>query len=136
MDRQQLLVEEYKIAQTTINHYERLIWTIGSILNASVMVMAGLAIKENKGDGFWVVVLISIILSSVWFSFECRYRDVNKQKFRRLWELEDELGFKQNRYVKEADDEKLTITAHHLISALCIGLPTLLFIYWIQLLFK
>jgi hypothetical protein len=43
MSEQEILLEEYKIAQESISHYESLIWNIGSIFNAISVGVLGLA---------------------------------------------------------------------------------------------
>jgi hypothetical protein len=132
MDEQSLLVEEYKVTQSVINHYERLIWSIGSILNASVMIFAGLSIRQNGGRGFWVVVLLSAFVSFVWYKFVCRYRNINMNKFRRLWEIEETLVFKQNLSVKQHDNAHACLRGHALIIIICIGIPVSLLFYWLM----
>ena len=131
MNTDEVLIEEYKLTQTVINHYERLIWYIGSILNGSVMVLAGLAMKESRGKGFLVVVGMSAFASFAWYQLECRFRSINMQKFRRLWEIEGTLGFKQNVYVKDHDQQKKYISGHMIITSICVAIPSFLLAYWL-----
>ncbi len=47
MAKKEYLIEEYKVTQEVVSHYERLVWFIGSILNASVLGFTAFMIKEK-----------------------------------------------------------------------------------------
>ncbi len=75
---------------------------------------------------------MSAAFSFIWYLFECRQRDINLQKLKRLHELETELGFKQSLYVVEYDKKKNPFwTSHRLISFACILVPIILALAWL-----
>lgn len=128
------LIEEYKMTQQFIMHYEKMIWYIGSILNASILALAGLILSRPNGDYFLFVVLISIVISFVWYKFECRYRSINRLKYSRMHRIENELGFSQSLDVKRMDEENNRLfKGHTLITILCFSIPALLFLIWLNL---
>jgi len=130
--RDDFLIEEYKLTQQFVMHYERLIWQIGSVVNASVIVMAGLLIREADAKYFWISIPVSSLFSFIWFIFAYRYRQVNLQKLRRMRELEDLFGFKQSIYVSQADrNRRLKINGHFLSIFICITTPISLLLIWI-----
>lgn len=133
MEKEELLIEEYKLAQQFIIHYEKLIWYIGSILNSSIVVLTGFLVKESNYSHFWVVILLSLLFSFIWYRFECRHRQINLQKLRRMHEIENELGFKQSLYVVDFDKtNRPFFTSHRLITMTCILIPIVLLLIWIS----
>jgi len=138
MSEQEILLEEYKVTQESISHYERLTWNIGSIFNAIVVGILGLTAKIDKPNSLIVPIIVSVWFLGLWYLFETRYRQINISKFRRLWEIEEKLGMRQNIYVRD-DDQKRRFKprGHILITFVCIGFPTtLIILYLILLTFK
>ena len=133
------LIEEYKIAQKRINHFERLIWQIGSILNGSISIMLGFLIKaETKQLKYWLIVtLVSTVYSWLWFLFEYRYRDINLILFERMKEIEKELNLKLHTKITEHDKKSkqciLNIRAHFLIKITAIVIPLILWLFLLYL---
>ena len=124
MDKIDLYVIEYKATQEFVMHYERLIWYIGSILNASVVVLAGLVFTNGENPHFLIVWLVSVIVSFIWYRIECRFRIFNTLKLGRLHELEEVLKFRQSLYIRDYDlKEKPRLKGHRLISLACILMP-------------
>jgi len=132
MTEKELLVEEYKLIQERINHFESLIWRIGSILNGSVIILVGLVLGENNSRRFLLVIVASVLFSTLWYLFENRYRRLSLILFKRLHKIERELGFKQHVTI-DADDKsrKFHIDAHNLILGTAFIFPFILFVYWL-----
>ena len=127
MSEEEILVEEYKATQEAISHYERLIWTIGSIFNAIVVGVLGLTADLSQPNSLVVPIIVSIWFHGLWYLFEVRYRQINISKFRRLWEIEQKLGMRQNLTVREDDlKRRFKPRGHLLITCACVGFPTTL----------
>jgi hypothetical protein len=136
MAEEQILLEEYKITQETISHYESLIWSIGSIFNAIVVAVLGLTADLDNPDSLIVPIIVSIWFHGLWFLFETRYRQINISKFSRLWEIEEKLGMRQNIVVYEDDKERrFKPRGHLLITLACVGFPTTLIVLYLFLVF-
>jgi hypothetical protein len=131
MSIQEILLEEYKVTQESISHYERMIWNIGSIFNAIVIGILGLSVDIQQPNTLIIPIIVSIWFHGLWFLFETRYRQVNLSKFRRLWKIEQELGMQHNLVVREDDKKrKFKPRAHLLITFACLGFPaTLIALY-------
>lgn len=127
-----MCLEEYKATNEAIYHNERLMWQIGSILNAVVAVMIGQMISKGVFDNLWLVMIISYIFSVFWYLFATHYRMINREKFKRIHELEEILNFRQNLLVKELHEKMVNrIRLHHLIIGISFVLPVFLSICWI-----
>ena len=125
-------LEEYKLAQDRVNHFERLIWQIGSILNGTVVILFGLALRIDNQRFVPFVILISILFSVLWYLFEIRYRQINLVIFRRLIELEKLLNFRIHSRIREEDkSRKLKIKGHYLIAGTAFGVPFIILSYYI-----
>jgi hypothetical protein len=132
MEQDEYLIEEYKCTQQFIIHCEKLTWNMGSILNASVIVLAGLVINALGPGYLWFAILVSAAFSFVWYRFEYRQHEISLQKFKRLHELERKLGFKQSLNVLEYDRlQNIYWTSHKLASFACISVPAILTLAWI-----
>jgi hypothetical protein len=128
------LLTEYKAAQDSISHYEKMIWTIGSISNALMVALIGTFVKPDNPATILVAFVVSVILYSLWWLFEFRYRQINISKFRRLWEIEKELNM--NHHLKVKSDDKLRKfkpRADILITSICIFVPLSFLIYYLYL---
>jgi hypothetical protein len=132
---EKILIEEYKVTQEAISHYESMIWTIGSIFTAIVVGILGLVGDINNPSSLIIPIIVSIWFYVLWLLFEVRYRQINLSKFRRLWEIEKMIGMKQNLNVHN-DDKKRRFKprGHLLIISACVGFPTTLIILFIVLL--
>jgi len=131
MEKYKIFLEEYKLTEKFVIHYEKLIWYIGSILNGSVLVLSGLVFKEGNIKNFGGIIILSIFISFLWYRFECRYRKINLLKLNRMQEIERMFGFRQSLIIKEYDEKaKPFFTAHRLIIMTCIIVPLSLFMIW------
>jgi len=131
---EEVLLVEYKAAQDSINHYEKLIWTIGSISNALVIALITTFIDPKVPATVLLSFVASVILHGLWWMFEFRYRQINISKFRRLWEIEAELGMNHHLKVKSDDiTRKFKPRADKLITVICIFFPSSLLCYYIYL---
>lgn len=134
MSKEEILLKEYKATQESIFHYERLIWVIGSAFNAIVIGFLGLTGKIEQPNSLIIPIIVSIWFNTIWFLFEVRYRQINIVKFHRLWEIEEELGMRQNLMVRGTDQKrKCKPRGHLLVTSTCIGFPTMLIIIYLIL---
>jgi len=130
----EILLTEYKAAQDSISHYEKIIWTIGLISNALMVALIGTFVKPYDPSTILIAFIVSVILYSLWWLFEYRYRQINISKFKRLWEIEEELAMDHHLKVKRDDQlRKFKPRADVLISFICIIVPLSFLIYYIYL---
>ncbi len=130
MEKISLPIDEYKATQEFVIHYERLIWYIGSILNAGVFVLAGLVFNDGEILHFIIVWIVSVIVSFIWYQIACRFRDINVQKLVRLHDLEGVLGFRQSLDVRDYDENNQeNLTAHDLTIITSILIPVAIFLF-------
>jgi hypothetical protein len=139
MEEEQKLVEEFRLAQERVNHFERLIWQIGGILNASILILVGLTFRSDAERLLPLVIMGSILFSILSYLFERRYRQLNMIFFGRMHEIERKLGFRLHTMIDRKDREwkkekRIYARAHYLIVGIGVTLPLLLFVYWIYLL--
>jgi hypothetical protein len=115
MDNKEIILEEYKATQESISHYETMIWNIGSIFTVIIVGILSLTIKLDQPDSLIIPIIVAIWFYGLWILFEVRYRQINLSKFRRLWDIENQLGMMQNLYVKEDDLKRKFIPRGHLL---------------------
>jgi hypothetical protein len=134
MNKNEIALEEIKLAQERILHNETLIWSIGSILNSSIFILFGISIN-NVNKFFPFIIAASILVSLLWILFEIRYRNINNVFYKRIQILEKELGMHLHSQLDESDkNKKVIINAHKLIIWMATSIPTILIIYCISLL--
>ena len=134
MKSEQVQLEEYRATQEAIIHFERLIWSVGATINAMVAATLGLTARVDQPNSLIVPLIVSGWLYALWYLFELRYRSINVVKYRRLWQIEQELGMRQHLDVRDEDlKRKPRLRGHFLITLICLGFPTTLLALYIVL---
>jgi len=130
----QYLLTEYQAAQEMACHYDKMNWTIGTILIAATFAMVGLV-----GDKFHMypsLAGLSFVSLGIWRLYYERHKKIQDVKWERLQEIEKILGLRQHIAVREADKNGMArglIRGNACATYLTIAIPaTLLVIWWVS----
>lgn len=99
--RQEVLLAEYKAAQASAEHHDRLVWTTSSIVWGGSLAGMGIILKNPTTD-LWgaiskiLLCFLGIIL--ILFVWDCQgeFRYARNQKYGRCKEIEKILGMKHH----------------------------------------
>jgi hypothetical protein len=100
--RQEVLLAEYKAAQSSAQHHDRLLWTVTSILCGGSLALMGIILKNSPMKGVWGVVsfllcVLGLILTVlVWFA-QRQFRRLRKHRYDRCKEIEEVLNMNLHR---------------------------------------
>jgi len=94
--KQEIRLAEYKAAQSSAEHHDRLVWTVTSILLSGSFVVMGIILKSPmKGLSSFVSLLLCIlgfILTLFVWSAQNHFRNLKNHSYDRCKEIEKELG--------------------------------------------
>ena len=103
--RQEILLVEYKAAQSSAEHHDRLVWTVSSIMWAGSLALMGIILKSYS-TGLWngisKIFLCFLGFRLTRFVMDCQggFRHLKNQKYRRCIEIEEDLGMSHHRASK------------------------------------
>jgi hypothetical protein len=93
------LLAEYQTAQDFALHADNTSWQIGSILISGVLISFSF-LADRRADPlfFYIAILLVNIILSVWLHFFQNQHQIMRVKLKRIRDIENELGLKQNFY--------------------------------------
>ena len=94
------LIEEYKLAQSSAEHHDKLLWSTSGLVWGASLILLGYVSKDhslsNKGIPIVFVSLLGIALTiAVWWMTYI-WNTVMGIKYKRCQQIEEELGLHQN----------------------------------------
>ena len=137
------LFKEYQATQDMVKHYEDLNMRFGSMTQSGILIFIGLAFgllsRESKMFTYlFPFVILFVVLSNyiahLWFK---RHRSIAQIKYKRILEIERQLGWKQFTLVDEAIKSKSieSTPVRKMIIGHYVALPLLLVIAYFIILF-
>lgn len=133
-DRMANLRLEYEKTQEMAIHYDRLNWNIGYILIAGVYV--GIGLVGDKIYLYPALIIISLVTLGIWRLFYERHKAIQRIKWKRLQEIEKELGLDQHLSVDREDHSGGKriggLTGDRLAWILTLGIPFVLLVVYIS----
>jgi len=131
--RLRALIEEYKATQDMMKHFDILRWQVGSVLIGAVAVVTGFAFYSTQASRWFpFLFFFSLILMATWIVLLEFCGRWNKQKIRRLHELEEHLDFHQHRYCRSVERKWYRIPAQWASYVLAVGIPILFLFMWLS----
>lgn len=117
---------EYEKTQDMATHYDRLNWSIGSILVAGVFIMIGVVGDEIQLYPY--LAFFSFVALLIWRLYYKRHKEIQQVKFRRLHDIEKVLRLQQHLRVDCADKRDMTggLRGDDFANILTIGMPAAL----------
>lgn len=134
MDNQRVrtLIEEYKATQDMFKHFNVLKWQVGSVLIGAIALVTGFAFSSAQASGWFpFLFFFSSIVMGTWGVYGELCTMWNRQKIKRLHELEEDLDFHQHRYCKSVRYGWYQIPAHQASRILAVGIPVLFLFMWL-----
>ncbi len=107
-DQKKSLIEEYKLTQDMIKHFDDLNMRLGTMSQSAILIFIGVAfglLSQQKQIFIYlfpfviIFVAISNLLVNLWFR---RHRSISRIKLKRILAIEKQLGWKQFSLVDEA----------------------------------
>ncbi len=121
MEKKQLLVEEYKLYQDSVQKLESTIWTtsgvigigsLGTIIAVLSQFSPGMLLSNAENTEtvtptfLFIVVLIGVVVTTIvwlWWGMAQRWWTIQHITLRRMRHIEKELGLNQKRYIDYRD---------------------------------
>ncbi len=101
--RKELIIEEYKLAQTSAEHHDRLIWYSGGLVWGANFILLGIILGQNRDLSPLLVQALSIagilLILCIWRMIHV-WNGVMRTKYERCHEIERVLDFKQHLMTK------------------------------------
>jgi ABC-type uncharacterized transport system permease subunit len=102
--RQEVLLTEYKAAQSSAEHHDRLVWTVASIVWAGSLTLMGIILKRSS-DLFDIIssiilCFLGLFLSVFVWTVQSQFRRLKKQKYDRCKQIEIVLGMNHHLLIK------------------------------------
>lgn len=106
--KNQLLIEEYKLTQDMIKHYDDLNMRLGTMSQSAILIFVGIAfglLSQQKQMFIYLFPFVIIFVAmlnlfvNLWFR---RHRSISQIKLNRIFQIEQELGWEQFSLVNNA----------------------------------
>ena len=109
MDKEQKLMEEYKLSQDYVLNLHAQIWQIGAILIAASLGTFALIVGLNTPSISSILIsvisaFISSLLLGIWYLITKRFAAFIQVSYYRMRQIEAELGLWRNRYIDYLDN--------------------------------
>lgn len=103
------LLQEYQICREEVLRLDDNIWKTATILGIGSVIafIKIISIRIDPLDHFIITLLsgiLIIVVYLVWWRFARRWWSIQELKLLRMTEIDDEIGFRQSKLVKEHDD--------------------------------
>jgi len=122
----QVLIEEYKMTQEMLEHYDKLNWQIGSILIGSNLIALGSISKFHNNQLVLAIALAGSFSIFSWMLWYFRHAAIYNIKNDRLYMIENLLNMYQHRMVGYASQQKWLTPFPGRVIALIFGISLII----------